>query len=325
MAQWTISAADTAAQPPVAQGFRGLVRFIRTNPSLAGGLTVIIGMSLLSVIIIAVSPYGASQINTDPFLGPTLEHPLGTDNLARDNALRLSHATLLGLFISFCATALGAFVGTLLGVVAGFAGGQIDNIIMRFIDIMLSVPSLLLALVLRVMLGPGTFTLIVSLAVISVPAFARIMRAPIITIKERDFVTAARIAGVNPVVIALRHLLPNALTPLLVQFAATASVAVLLESVLSFLGAGILPPDPSAGRMIADSIRFMQRDILLVILPSLVLVMMTVGWNLIADGIQTALSPRHGDLQIETDKTRRLVTRIAPRTDAPTRTEEEEG
>lgn len=309
-----------------------MVRFIRGNPSLAGGLTVIIGMSLASVLIVALSPYSTSQINTEAFAGPSWDHLLGTDNLARDNALRLSHAALLGLFISFCATALGAFGGTVLGVIAGFAGGHVDNIIMRFIDVMLSIPSLLLALVLRVMLGPGTFTLIVSLAIISIPAFARIMRAPIITIKERDFVTAARIAGVNRITIALRHLLPNALTPLLVQFAATASIAVLLESVLSFLGAGVLPPDPSAGRMISDSIRFMQRDILLVLLPSLVLVMMTIGWNLIADGLQTAMSPRRGDLQIETDKTRRIVTRpVLPPTaatapgDAHTTTDEEDG
>lgn len=300
---------EAGARPPLAKGFRGVVRFIRGNPSLAGGLTVIIGMIVVSVLIVLTSPYTTTQINTDAFALPSRDHLLGTDNLARDNALRLSHAALLGLWISFCATALGAVGGTLLGTVAGFAGGQVDNIIMRFIDVMLSIPSLLLALVLRVMLGPGTFTLIVSLAVISVPAFARIMRAPIITIKERDFVTAARIAGVNRVKIAFRHLLPNALTPLLVQFAATASVAVLLESVLSFLGAGILPPDPSAGRMISDSIRFMQRDMLLVLLPSLVLVMMTIGWNLIADGLQTAMSPRKSDLQIETDKKRKIVVR----------------
>lgn len=307
---------EVDARPPLANGFRGLVRFIRGNPSLAGGLTVIISMIVVSVVIILTSPYTTTQINNDAFALPSWDHPLGTDSLARDNALRLSHAALLGLWISFCATALGAVVGTLLGTVAGFAGGHVDNIIMRLIDVMLSIPSLLLALVLRVMLGPGTFTLIISLAVISVPAFARIMRAPIITIKERDFVTAARIAGVNRVRIALRHLLPNALTPLLVQFAATASVAVLLESVLSFLGAGILPPDPSAGRMISDSIRFMQRDMLLVLLPSLVLVTMTIGWNLIADGLQTAMSPRKSDLQIETDKKRRIVVRPSARRDA---------
>ena len=247
-----------------------------------------------------LSPYTVTQINDLPFASPSAEHWLGTDNLARDNFTRLAAATLTGLQISLASTMLAALVGSTAGILAGYFGGLLDSVVMRSVDVLLAIPAILLALVTRVIFGPGIWTLIASLAIIAAPGFARVMRAPAISLRERDFVTSAEISGVGRMRIAASHLLPNSLTPLFVQFAATASTVVLMESILSFLGQGVLPPDPSAGRMIADSTRFMAREPMLILLPAAVIIAMTIAWNLIADGLQKLLSPRDGALNIST-------------------------
>lgn len=293
---------------------------LRKHPSLAFGLALVLGMALVAALTPALSPYTVTQINDLPFASPSAEHWLGTDNLARDNFTRLAAATLTGLQISLASTLLAALVGSTAGILAGYFGGLLDSIVMRSVDVLLAIPAILLALVTRVIFGPGIWTLIVSLAIIAAPGFARVMRAPAISLRERDFVTSAEISGVGRMRIAATHLLPNSLTPLFVQFAATASTVVLMESILSFLGQGVLPPDPSAGRMIADSTRFMAREPMLILLPAAVIIAMTIAWNLIADGLQKLLSPRDGALNISTApltaviQRRRIATAPAPGT-----------
>ncbi|MFL4473051.1 ABC transporter permease [Paeniglutamicibacter sp. MACA_103] len=287
----------TPAVPAAIRRFGGA---LRANPSLAFGLGLIAAMSVAAAVTALLSPYSVTQINDLPFAGPTPEHWLGTDNLARDNFTRLAAATLTGLLISFASTMLAALIGSGLGLLSGYFGGLLDSFVMRGVDVLLAIPSILLALVTRVIFGPGIWTLIISLAIISAPGFARVMRAPAISLRERDFVTSAEISGVGRLKIAATHLLPNSLTPLFVQFAATASMVVLVEAILSFLGQGVLPPDPSAGRMIADSTRFMAREPMLILLPAAVIIAMTIAWNLIADGLQKLLSPRDGALNIST-------------------------
>lgn len=289
---------------------------MRKNPALLTGVTLLGGMLLLTVLTPLFSPYTVTQINQVPFSGPSAEHWLGTDNLARDNFTRLAAAARSALQISLAATVIAAAVGSAVGVLAGYYGGVTDTIIMRAVDVLLSIPAILLALVTRVIFGPGMWTLIISLAIIAAPGFARVMRAPVISLRERDFVTSAEISGVNRLRIASSHLLPNALTPLFVQFAATASSVVLMEAILSFLGQGILPPDPSAGRMIADSVRFMAREPLLILLPAAIIIVMTIAWNLVADGLQTVLSPRAGVLNIAANPRQAIAVRRRPATTA---------
>lgn len=292
-------------------------RHLRSNPSLAFGLALLGGMLAVSVAVPLLSPYTVTQINDLPFEGPSSAHLLGTDNLARDNLTRLADAMSIGLLISFSSTLLAAVVGSAAGILAGYFGGLLDGLLMRSVDVLLSIPAILLALVTRVVFGPGTLTLILSLAIIAAPGFARVMRAPAISLRERDFVTSAEISGVGRFRIAASHLLPNSLTPLFVQFAATASMVVLMESILSFLGQGVLPPDPSAGRMIADSTRFMAREPMLILLPAVVIIMMTIAWNLVADGLQKLLSPRDGALNIAVNPLRAVIaSRPAPPADA---------
>ncbi|MFT4083446.1 MAG: ABC transporter permease [Nocardioides sp.] len=281
------------------------------SAALTAGLFILGALLAISLLTPLFTPYTITKIGDDPFAGPSWAHWLGTDNLARDNLTRLAAATRTGLLISFCASVLAALVGSVAGILAGYLGGVVDAVVMRIVDVMLAVPAMLLALVIGMMTGNGALPLIGTLAIITAPGFARVMRAPVIGLRESDFVVAAEISGVRRPLIAARHLTPNVLTPLFVQFAATASMVVLLESVLSFLGQGVVPPDPSAGRMISDATRFMQRDAMLVLLPSLVIVMLTVGWNLVADGLQQVLSPRRGDTHVAADPRKPLVTRAS--------------
>jgi len=189
---------------------------------------------------------------------------------------------------------LAAVVGTTVGVLSGYLGGWVDGVLMRIVDALLALPAILLALVVGVVIGNGPLPLIIALGLIFAPGFARVMRAPALALRRRDFVAAARNSGVRAPVIALQHVLPNALTPLLVQFAAVASNVVLLEAALSYLGQGVQAPEPSAGRMISEAQRFMYSDPLLVIAPAVLIVALSSGWNLFADGVQSLLSPRRG-------------------------------
>lgn len=310
----TTATDPTALKRPMLLALPGLAR-LRGSSALTAGTGILVGLLLIAVLVPWFSPHSMTAIGTDAFAGPSGAHWLGTDNLARDNLVRVARAARTGLVVSASATLLAALVGTAVGIVAGYLGGWVDTVLMRGVDVMLAIPAILLALVIGVIVGEGTLPLIGSLAVISAPGFARVMRSPVMALRERDFVVAAEISGVRSGAIAVRHLLPNVLTPLLVQFAATASMIVLLESILSFLGQGVVPPEPSAGRMISDATRFMHRDAALILLPSVVIVLLTVGWNLVADGLQKVLAPRRGDTHVAQDADRPLVRPTGDRED----------
>ncbi|CAN5270376.1 ABC transporter permease [soil metagenome] len=220
------------------------------------------------------------------FAGPSAAHWFGTDNLGRDTFRRLAVATGSTLLISFVSAVIAMIVGTTLGIVAGYGGRIADTLVMRGVDIALAVPAILLALVVRVVFGAGVLPLIVAMAVISAPLFARVVRGPVRLLRERDFIAAAEIAGVGRTAIALRHLVPNIVTPVAIQFANTASLAVLLEASLSYLGQGVQAPQPSAGRMISEFQRYLGDEPQLVLIPAALIVLVTIGWNLIADGVQ---------------------------------------
>lgn len=279
----------------------------RRNITLTSALVLLAVLLLLAFAVGPLSPYDVNAIGEEPLQGPSGSHWFGTDNLGRDVFTRVAVATRYGLLISLLSTALAAVAGTLIGLFAGYLGGWFDQLSMRLVDILLAVPAILLALVVRVIVGPGLWPLVIALAIIFTPTFARVMRAPALVLREREFVLAAQVNGVSTAGITLRHVLPNALTPLLVNFANTASVAVLLEASLSYLGQGVQPPDPSAGRMINESQRFLQEQPMLLIGPALLIVVMTVAWNLLADGLQERLSPRRSQLQVPTSRRRRAA------------------
>jgi ABC-type dipeptide/oligopeptide/nickel transport system permease subunit len=291
------------------------------NGALLGGISVMAGLLLFSLLGPLISPFGPNDVSDATFAMPSADHWLGTDNLGRDMFVRLAIATRSALLISFTSTMLAMIFGTAIGVIAGYAGGRVDNVLMRLTEVVMAVPAILLALVVRVIVGPGFIPLILAMALIGTPGFARIMRSPILVLKDRDFVTAAEVAGVSRPKIALNHLLPNATTPMLVNFASTASLAVLIESSLSYLGQGVQPPDPSAGRMISEFQRFMYQDPLLIILPAVAVTLLTIAWNLLADGVQTALAAKDVSLPIRRRRRSRKASMFTAR---PSRTAPEQ-
>lgn len=256
------------------------------------GASIIAGVLLLAAWMTVFPPYGPLATTGGSLEGPSGAHLLGTDNVGRDSLVRLALAGRTSLLISGSAALLAAAIGTALGLIAGYAGGIVDTVIMRTVDALLALPAILVALVVGVIIGNGPVPLVLALGLIFAPTFARVMRAPALALRERDFVLASRLSGIRAPRIVIEHLLPNALTPLLVQFASVASSVVLLEAALSYLGQGVQAPEPSAGRMINEFTRFMQIQPLLVTLPALLIVILSAGWNLLADGIQTFLAPR---------------------------------
>lgn len=283
----------------------------RLNPTLVTGIGVMCALVLFALLGPLISGYSTTETAGSPMAGPSGEHWLGTDNIGRDTFTRLAVATRFAIAISFCATVIAMVVGTAVGLLAGYVGGRLDNVLMRLTEVVMAVPAILLALVVRVTFGPGVLPLIAAMAIVGAPGFARIMRSPILVLRNRDFVVAAEVAGVRGPRIALTHLLPNATTPMLVNFANTASLAVLIESSLSYLGQGVQPPDPSAGRMISEFQRFMYDNPMLVVLPAILITLLTVAWNLLADGLQDALSPRAGHLAVRSGARRRRRTTVS--------------
>jgi peptide/nickel transport system permease protein len=258
----------------------------RLSPELVIGAVIVLGLAAVSVAY-SVLGVGAPYRSGDHSLAlPSLEHPLGTDNLGRDSLSRLVIAAGSTILISAAATAIAMTLGVVLGLGAGYGSRVADNVIMRVCDVLLSIPAILVALMVRVIFGPGTLPLIIAMGVVYTPMFARVMRAPTLVLKQRDFVLASEMAGLPKPLVAVRHILPNSITPVLVQAAATASEIVLLEAALSYLGQGVQPPAPSAGRMISEFQKFLQTDPILVLFPAMLIVLISVGWNLVADGIQ---------------------------------------
>lgn len=262
------------------------------NATLTTGVCILVAIVVLSLLIGVFGRYSTTDVGDSLLTGPSGSHWLGTDNLGRDLFTRTFGAARQSLMVAFGATTLAALIGIPIGLVAGYNARRLDAVLMAAMDTAMSIPSVLLALVLVSVFSPGMWVLIGGMGLIFVPYFARIVRAPALTVRERDFVSAARIAGVRTPVIIGRHVLPNVLSSALVQYANTAATCVLVEASLSYLGLGIQPPTPSWGRMIFEGQRYMKDDPLLVIVPGITLAIATAAFGLISDGLQEQLNPR---------------------------------
>ncbi|KAB1656972.1 ABC transporter permease [Pseudoclavibacter sp. CFCC 11306] len=255
--------------------------------------TVIIAVIAVAGLIVWLLPGLDSYATTaDPFLSPSAQHLLGTDNIGRDSFTRLASASLTSLLISLSATVIAGVIGVTVGFTAAYLEGPVASVIMRFVDVGLAIPGILLALTIRVILGAGTPTLILSLGVLFAPSIARIAYGAAHEIRHRAYVQAAELDNVSGVTIVVRHLLPNAATPVSVQLAATAAAAVALEAALSYLGQGIQPPNPSIGQMVQEFGQYIQSAPLLFVGPIISLVLMSVAWNLLSDGLRRGANAR---------------------------------
>ncbi len=264
------------------------------------GALVGFGLVTMFVFVAVSAPLTAPHSPLDQKLNgrlaaeaPSWSHPFGLDALGRDELSRIMYGARYSLLIGVVSVAVGLSVGMILGAVAGYLGGWIDTLIMRLMDVMLSIPGLLLAIGIVAMLGPGLVQIMVAVGVTNIPIFARLLRGSILAQRENDFVLAAKAVGVPRSQILASHILPNAISPVIVQGTLALATAIIDVAGLGFLGLG--PQDPSTpewGTMLTDTVRYLQSYPHLAIIPGIAIVVSVLGFNLIGDGLREALDPK---------------------------------
>jgi peptide/nickel transport system permease protein len=269
-----------------------LGRLVR-NPAGAFGLGTITLLFLIAIFAPIVAPYDPlEQDGSAELMGPSAAHPFGTDELGRDLLSRIIFGSRTSLMVGVLAVTLGSLIGVTSGLAAGYVGGGLDTLIMRLWDVLLAFPAILIGIAIAAMLGPGATNAAIALAIVSIPQFSRITRASVLGEKQRDYVQAARSIGVRNVSIAVRHILPNTVSPFLVQLSLAMGYAVLLEAGLSFLGLGTQPPDPSWGGMLNASRTYLRDAPYYAIFPGIALSLLLLGLNFLSDALRDALDPK---------------------------------
>jgi peptide/nickel transport system permease protein len=258
----------------------------------AAGLLVISILALIAALAPHVIPGSPTEIAKDHALrSPTWAQPFGMDDLGRSILSRVAHAYRVSLGVALASVALALVVGLPLGLVAGYAEGALDQLIMRPLDVLMAFPAILLAIALMSVFGTGVVLVAASLAVVYTPIVARVVRAAVLAVKAEVYVDGARALGAPAGRLVLRHILPNAATPVLVQASVLMAIAILVEASLSFLGVGVRPPTPSLGLMLADGRGFMVQAPWMVIFPGLAIMAAVLGFNMVADGLRDWLDP----------------------------------
>lgn len=289
------------AQAPAAGRGEWTVFFRR----LARRRTALFGLIVVGVVVVTalgagwISPFDATEQNISERLKPPLArdeagqlHVLGTDHLGRDLFARVVHGARPALLVGFAAVAISGVLGMLAGLVAGYFGGRVDDVLMRLADIQLAFPFILLAIAVIGVLGPSLVTIIVVIGVSSWVVYARIVRSAVLSLREREFVQAALALGSRDGRVVLRHILPNAFTPWLVVATLDMARVIVIESALSFLGLGVQPPTPTWGGMLADGRVYLSTAWWLATFPGLAILVTVLGINLFGDGLRDTLDPR---------------------------------
>jgi peptide/nickel transport system permease protein len=255
------------------------------------GLCVVAALVLLAALA-ALVPGSPTEIARDLALRPpTWDQPFGMDDLGRSILSRVVHAYRVSLGVALGSVGLALLAGVPLGLVAGYAEGALDQLIMRPLDVLMAFPAILLAIALMSVFGTGVMLVALSLAVVYTPIVARVVRAAVLAVKVEVYVDGARALGAPVLRVVLRHILPNAATPILVQASVLMAIAILVEASLSFLGVGVRPPTPSLGLMLADGRGFMVQAPWMVVFPGLAIMAAVLGFNMVADGLRDWLDP----------------------------------
>jgi peptide/nickel transport system permease protein len=267
---------------------------MRRNPAAIIGGTIVGFFVLVAIFAPFLAPYDPIRGNlADSYLPPSPAHWFGTNVQGQDVLSRIIFGSRLTLGIAVLSVAIGISVGTLLGALAGYFRGWVDAVIMRAVDIMLSIPGLLFAIAVVTFLGRGVVQIAIAIAILNIPIFARLLRGSLLSLREADYVTAARAVGVPGPTLLMRHMLPNAMSPLIVQGTLALATAVVEAAALGFLGLG--PPDPRTpewGMMLSDTYRYLNDAAYLVIFPGTAIVLSVLGFNLLGDGMREALDPK---------------------------------
>lgn len=269
-----------------------LKKFLTDKMTVAGALTVL-ALFVVSFLAPVLTPYDPKTLDTKRRLSPpSREHLLGTDSLGRDVMSRMIWGSRVSLKVGFVAVGLATVIGIFFGALAGFYGGWIDNLVMRLCDIMLCFPSMFLILAVIAILEPSIWNVMIVIGVTGWMGVARLVRAEILSLKSRDFITAAQALGASDARLILRHLLPNALTPVLVSATLGVAGAILTESALSFLGLGVQPPTPTWGGMLTEGKDHLEQAWWLSLYPGLAILITVLSYNLLGEGLRRVLDPR---------------------------------
>ncbi len=263
------------------------------NPPLVIGAVLVLAIVLIAVFHPLLSPYAVEQMDMRNRLsGPTVQHWLGTDNFGRDLWTRLAHGSAISLAIALGSVTAAMAIGIVVGLLSGYLGGWVDMLLMRLVDLFLGFPALILAMAVIAVLGPGAVNVAIALIAVFWTQYARVVRAIVLAERAREYVRAAQAIGAGPLRIMLRHILPNAIGPVVVLATLGVGTAIVAESGLSFLGLGVQPPTPTWGWTLSYGLRFLRSDPWMSTVAGLTIMVTVLGFNLLGDGLRDLLDPR---------------------------------
>ncbi len=255
-------------------------------------IAMFLGMAVFAPLI-ADYEQDALKLNVKERLqGPSENHLFGTDEFGRDIFSRVVYGTRISLFVGIISVSIALSIGGFLGAVAGYYGGRIDNVIMRILDVILAIPTILLAITIVAALGASMLNLMVAVGISNIPGFARIVRASVLSVKDQEYIEAARAIGAKDYIIILKHVLPNSMAPIIVYATLKVATAIMATASLSFIGLGVQPPTPEWGSMLAGGRTYIRDQMYIVLYPGLAIVLTVLSLNLIGDGLRDALDPK---------------------------------
>jgi peptide/nickel transport system permease protein len=268
-------------------------RPVRRNALVLFGAAIIVLMVLLAVFAGVVAPYDPTEMKVaDALKRPSLAHPFGTDRFGRDVLSRTIYGSRIALGVAISSIGIALVAGAILGLAGGYVGGATDLVIGRAMDVLFSFPTLILAIGIAAMLGPGLDNAALAIAVVYAPLFSRVVRGPVIAERAKEYAVAALGLGAGTFRVVLRHILPNVLAPLIVQTSVSLAYAILTEAALSYLGLGTQPPAPSWGTMLNEGRTYLETAPWMSVFPGLAIMLAVLGFNLLGDGLRSALDPQ---------------------------------
>lgn len=266
---------------------------LRKNKLALVGLGIITVLILVAIFADLIAPYAYDKQNLQATLQfPSVKHIFGTDEFGRDILSRIIYGSRISFEVGFIAVSIAVVIGGILGAMAGYYGGVLDNIIMRTMDMLLAIPQILLAISIVAALGPGLANLMIAVGISSIPGYARIVRASVLSIKDQEFIEAAKAAGSSNTRIIFKHIIPNVMAPIIVQATLGVALAILTAAGLSFIGLGIAPPTPEWGSMLSGGRGYIRDYWYMTMFPGLAIVITIFGLNVLGDGLRDALDPR---------------------------------
>lgn len=268
---------------------------LRKSTTAVIGIILIIIFLLLAIFANFIADYEEEAIKMDVvnrLQSPSVDHWFGTDEMGRDIFARIVYGTRISLFVGVISVSIALTIGGTLGAMAGYYGGRTDNIIMRILDVLLAIPTILLAITIVAALGASILNLMIAVGISNIPEFARVVRASVLSIKDQEFIEAAKAIGARDHIIILKHILPNSMAPIIVYATLKVATAIMATAALSFIGLGIQPPTPEWGSMLAGGRAYIRDHMYIVMFPGLAIVLTVLSLNLIGDGLRDALDPK---------------------------------